>query len=156
MTDTESLIQKLDLAHARLRKLVGIARQDVAIYPNWRIKEFIDHLTGWDDAMISTMSAHLEGRQIPMIAMCSLDEYNQQSVIKRSKLDLDHSLLEWGSTRQEVIRLLSSYPPEKTVEVFTFPWGQKGDLTTFVNIFIYHEHEHADEVSVNLERGKAA
>lgn len=155
MIDTANLILKLNEAHARMQKFIEAAKHDTSIYPNWQIKEFIDHLTGWDEAMISTMSAHLEGQDIPMVAMQGLDNYNQQSIAKRAGLDLEHSLLQWEVARLEVVRLIHSYSPEKAAEEFNFPWGEKGDLSSFVNIFIDHEHEHADEVSINLERGEA-
>src|SRR5688572_17626784 len=84
----EALIQKLDAARERLLKALAQLTQDEEIYPRWKLKHFLAHVTGWDEAITASLSAYVQGQSEAMAAYRGIDEYNARSVETRIDLSL--------------------------------------------------------------------
>ena len=63
MNLTDQLIQRLDEGREGMLEVVAIVDENRQIYPPWRIKEIVAHITGWDDAVIASLTADVIGRQ---------------------------------------------------------------------------------------------
>ncbi len=146
MDNCELLIQDLQRLREHMRRVVAQADTNREIYPHWRMKEVLDHLTGWDDAAVASLQAHVDGREPPVPAGRGINDYNARTVSEREALDLRHTIQEWEVTRQQLIDRLHSLPSAKIAEPFIFPWGMNGTVEEIVNILIEHEEEHAAEI----------
>lgn len=140
------LISQLQNARAEMLSHLNEVDQNRHIYPLWTIREILAHLTGWDDAVIASLSAHIAGREPGTPAARGIDAYNASTVATREGLDYDHIYREYIHTRNALIELVNNMPPEKATQRFVVPWGGEGDLAGLLKIFIEHEIEHAEDV----------
>lgn len=140
------LIQDLESARERMRRVVANADPNTSIYDTWKIKELIDHLTGWDDLVVEMLEAHAAGEPPPTTTIKGLDHYNANSVTTRGTLQLAHSIREWERTRELVLKALREMPDERFEVEMDFPWGESGSVVQFIGIFSHHENEHAEEI----------
>jgi hypothetical protein len=109
------------------------------------------HMTGWDDATIDSLRAHVVGRPPALEAIRSLDEYNLLTVSSRGDLDYEQVLKEWRLTRQVLRTIIEQLPDEKYIEPLIVPWGDKTTVTFLVDMFRDHEEDHARDISRWLE-----
>jgi hypothetical protein len=146
MDKRELLIKNLEQAREHMRRVLARADASREIYPHWRAKEVMDHLTGWDDATIGSIKALLNGGEPFVPAARGIDYYNAQTVTERETLNLTHTTREWEVTRQQLIDLIRSLTPAQADQAFIFPWGVEGTVEQVVDVFIEHEEEHAAEI----------
>ncbi|HEY9151672.1 MAG TPA: DinB family protein [Anaerolineales bacterium] len=146
-TQREFLIEQLEEARRQLTVLVNQAPTDKYIYPNWSIKEYIDHISGWDDAMVEALEAHAKNQPVPQSAARGIDAYNAQTVETRETLDLEHSRREFTASHEKVIQTLRNLPEEKFDQLLVFPWGQNGTVNDLIEIFVEHDKEHAKHLA---------
>ena len=52
MSDKETYIKRYEAARAEMQDMVKLAQDNPTIYQPWRMKEVLDHITGWDDAVM--------------------------------------------------------------------------------------------------------
>jgi hypothetical protein len=151
----ETLIQQLK--DSRQRLIVWVARTPAGkcIYPNWTVKEYIDHVSGWDDAIVEALTAHANNEPIPLSAARGIDVYNAQTVSTRETLDLAHSLREFHSGHKRVIDVLQNLPDEKFNQPLTFPWGGSGTVEDFIQVFVEHDDEHSAHLEAWLKNPNA-
>jgi hypothetical protein len=119
------------------------AQRDKEIYQGWRLKEFLAHMSGWDDAILDSLRAHAEGSAFSTPASRGINAYNAQTVSTRETLDYDHIRREWDRSHELVMELLNKLPDEKFNQPLTFAWGESGTVAYLVEIFVEHEEEHA-------------
>lgn len=145
--EREELVQQLEEARRTLFALIDQFDQSDKVYPEWTIKQLLAHLAGWDDMVIEMLRAVGEDRPPSTRSVRGIDYYNAQSVAERETLDLNHIRKECERTREEVKRLLREFPLEKLNEEIVYPWGAKGSIARFIQVFIHHEGvEHADDL----------
>lgn len=157
MTDIRSqLIAELQQARSEMIAQLDEIDKNRKIYPLWTIREILAHITGWDDAIIASLSAHIAGREPGTPAMRGLDVYNAETVATREGLDYDHIYREYIRTRDILIDLIGDMPLEKAVQPFTMLWGDQGDLKILLTVFIEHEIEHAGDVRKIISDSVAA
>ncbi len=155
MEDRDRLIQELDNArHVMLSTLEGLP-PDKILYPNWTVKHFLAHLTGWDEATTISLRHHAAGREPGTPAYKGIDFYNAESVSTRTTLDYDHIYKEWMQSREELKTIVRDLPEEIFDKELVYPWGPTGSVCNLVWIMINHEHEHAEELRQILEKEKA-
>jgi hypothetical protein len=142
MDQRDFLIRRLAEARHRLEALIDRAPTDKDIYPGWSIKEYLDHIAGWDDATVEALGCHVRGEPIPQTAARGINAYNAQTVSTREAIDLDHTRQEFAASRAAVVRALQDLPDAKFNEPLTFPWGEFGTVAYLVEIFVDHEDEH--------------
>jgi hypothetical protein len=148
MSDGERtrLLDRLDETRNTIEKILPMIDKDGEIYPDWTIKQMLAHMTGWDDATIDSIKAHVIGRPPSVDAIRSLDEYNERTVTTREDLDYDHILNEWRLTRQVLRTLIEQMPAEKFSTPLVVPWGEKSSVADLVETFRGHEEEHIRDI----------
>ncbi len=146
--EKQFLIARWENRREALKALVAQAEphQNKEIYKGWTLKEFLAHMSGWDDAVIESLHAHLEGTPFLIPAARGVNAYNAQTVSTRETLDYDHTRREWDRTHELIIQALSDLPEEKFHQALTFPWGETGTVAYLVEIFVEHEEEHAEHL----------
>jgi hypothetical protein len=154
MNEREHIIEELDKSRERMRAIVAEADYHDTIYPRWTLKEVLDHLAGWDDAVVSVLNAHIRGVMEEMPSVRGIDAYNADTVSTREALPYELSLREWEASRDAVKNLLLEVSDEKMKQVFPFPWGGKGDVPALMKIFYEHEEEHAEEIHKIISKAK--
>ena len=150
--DRVFLLHRLDETRSRIEELLLKVDAGKEIYPGWTIKELLAHMTGWDDATIDSLRAHVIGRPPSVPAIRSLDEYNKLTVSTRKDLDYERVLKEWRLTRQVLRTIIDQMPDDKFFEPLVVPWGDKATVTYLVDMFRNHEEEHALDVAKWLDR----
>jgi hypothetical protein len=154
MEERTRLIQQLDKAHAEMQAvLAGIDRR-MEIYPGWTIQEMLAHLTGWDEAVATSLHAHAVGNEPGTPAVRGIDFYNAQSVATREALRYEQTLAEWELARDQLKAVLNELPPAKFQEPLIFPWGPTGSVARLIAIFVDHEKEHAEEIQRLVAQAK--
>jgi len=151
MTEKTFLLQRLDEARKQIKGLLAKINPSKEIYPGWTIRKMLAHITGWDDATIDSLRAHVAGREPAITAARGINDYNAQTVTSREALDYEHVLQEWEMTRNILKTILREMPDEKFLEPLVLPWGEKGTVTYLIEIFTSHEEEHARDIHKWLE-----
>ena len=154
MNEREHIIAEFEKSRARMRAVVAKADAHQTIYPRWTMKEVLDHISGWDDAVISVLKAHINGVIEDMPSVRGIDAYNAETVSTREALPYEHSLRDWEASRTALKKLILEIPDEKMNEVFPFPWEGSGNVADLLRIFYEHEEEHAEEIEGIIEQGK--
>jgi hypothetical protein len=143
----EILIDRLKSAREHLNQLVAQAPADKFIYPNWTLKQYLDHLSGWDDAIIASLNAHAKNEPVPLTAARGINAYNADTVTTREALSLEHTRREFIRSREAVIETIQNLADEKFDQPFTFAWGDTGTVADLVDIFASHDDEHAEHLT---------
>lgn len=144
--DCSDLLRRLDETRQVIEELLPKIDRTKYICPGWAIKDMLAHMTGWDDATIDALRAHVVGRPPSLDAIRSLDEYNKHTVSSRADLDYDHVLKEWRLTRQVLRTLIEQMPEDKFVQPLLVPWGDTATVTYLVDMFRDHEEEHTRDI----------
>ena len=142
------LIHRLEEARSQIEALLPQAKQhlDKEIYPQWRLKEFLAHMSGWDNAVIASLRAHAGGQEPGTPAERGINAYNAQTVSTREALDYEHIHREWTQTREILKQALYELSDDKYLQPLVFPWGESGSIAYLIEIFIDHEEHHAEEL----------
>ncbi len=144
--DRAYLLHRLNETRTQIDSLLPNIDAKKEIYPGWTIKDLLAHITGWDDATIESLRAHVAGRPPVISAPNGIDEYNDRTVTSRSDLNYDHILNEWRLTRQVLCTIIEQMPEDKFFEPVTLPWGPRGTVTMLVETFRDHENEHGHDI----------
>lgn len=150
--DKQQLIAELDKARRRLTEVLSQVDDKIEIYPTWKLKQVLDHVAGWDDAVIASIQAHARGEVPAVTAPRGIDYYNAETVTTRESLPLSTSRMEFEATRMLLKELILSLPEDKYQEHFIAPWGNPTSVAQLVSIFIEHEIDHATEIEQILQR----
>ncbi len=139
------LVARWENRREALKALVTQAEEhrDKEIYREWKLKEFLAHMSGWDDAVIDALRAHATDGPMGTPASRGVDAFNAQTVTTRETLDFDHIRREWDRSHEMVLQALRDLPEEKITQPLIFPWGEFGSVAYLVEIFVEHEEEHA-------------
>lgn len=151
MTDEkQQLLEELETSRNRLNRLIEKFHLDWQIYPQWKLKEMIDHIAGWDDAVIASLRSHAQGAVPAVTALYGIDRYNADTVVTRETLPYDRSLQEFHKTREILCQVIQELSEELFAQPLVLPWGPTGTVANVVKIFVQHEHEHADDLEAIL------
>jgi hypothetical protein len=142
----DDLIVKLENARSRLNSAIERMSPHAEIYPAWRFKQLMDHITGWDELLASSFRTHSRGDPPIMLEDRGIDRYNEESIVARKELSLESSRQAYDEARLEVLEALHVMPPEKRNQKFLSPWGELCSISSVVKIFISHEMDHADDL----------
>jgi hypothetical protein len=151
--DRESLLLRLDESRLMLEGLLLKIDPAKEIYPGWTIKQILAHITGWDDAAIDALRAHLDGRAPAVRANRGLNEYNARTVASRQDQDFPFVVDEWRLKRKLLRTIIIEMPENKFIERLVVPWGRKGTVVYLMDTFRDHEEEHAKDIDQWI-RGK--
>lgn len=144
------LIDRWNNRRATLKALVteAEAHREKEIYVGWTLREFLAHMSGWDDAVLAALQSHAANHPtlIDVDASRGVNIYNKQTVSTREGLSYDHIRREWDRTHELIVQALNDLPVEKYHQALTFPWGEDGTVAYLVEIFVHHEEEHAEHL----------
>ncbi|MFH2103829.1 MAG: maleylpyruvate isomerase N-terminal domain-containing protein [Chloroflexota bacterium] len=121
MTTKDAYIQHLDEARGGLEALLPRVDIHKQIYPGWTLKQLLDHIAGWDDAVIASLRAHMDGLTPGTPAARGINYYNAETVSTRESLDYEHSLHEWHASRKLLKETIRSLAEEKLTQPLTLP-----------------------------------
>ena len=154
MSDRNTYIKRLEAARLEMREIVKYAQDNPTIYVPWRMKEVLDHITGWDDAVIASIRSLLAGEPPATPAARGIDYYNAQTVSSREAIPYEVAQREWEASRLTLLNLISQMTEEQLHTRFVLPWGAHGTVEDLVEIFTEHEETHAKEIHAIIERVK--
>jgi hypothetical protein len=154
MSNKETYIKRYEAARAEMREIVRLAQGNPTIYQPWRMKEVLDHITGWDDAVIASIKSFLAGEVPATPASRGIDAYNAETVTSREAIPYEVTQREWETSRAELMDLLRKMTDEQLHTSFVFPWGDNGTIEDLVEIFTEHEESHAKEIRAIIENRK--
>lgn len=154
MSHRDDYIQRYETARAEMLDILARAQDNPTIYEPWRMKEVLDHITGWDDAVIASIKSFLTGEVPATPASRGIDAYNAETVSSREAISYELSQREWEASRTELLDLLRKMTDEQLHTPFVFPWGGRGTIKNLVEIFTEHEETHAREIHEILENVK--
>ena len=152
MSNREIYIKRYEKARAEMREIVELARGNPTIYQPWRMKEVLDHITGWDDAVIASIKSFLAGEVPATPASRGIDAYNAETVTSREAIPYEVTRREWEVSRTKLLGLLDKMSDEQLHTLFGFPWGGQGTIEDLVDIFVEHEETHAKEIREIIEK----
>ena len=153
MSDKETYIRRYEAARAEMREIVKLAQHNPTIYQPWRMKEVLDHITGWDDAVIASIKSFLAGKVPATPASRGIDIYNAETVTSREAIPYELTQKEWEASRAELLSLLEQLNDEQLHAHFILPWGDEGTIEDLVETFTEHEETHAREIRAIIESG---
>lgn len=151
MSDRHTYIKRLEAARLEMRKIVTYAQDNPTIYEPWRMKEVLDHITGWDDAIIASIRSLLAGETPATPAARGIDVYNAETVSSREAIPYAVTQREWETSRATLLDLIQNMTEEQLHTRFILPWGALGTIEDLVEIFTEHEETHAKEIRAILE-----
>ena len=152
MEERERLIQLLIDARQKMEAVVASIDPKTPVSDPWKIKEVLDHIAGWDDAVVVSIASYIEGEIPATPAERGIDHYNAQTVSTRETLSYQHSIREWRGTRELLLKTLREMPEDKFYQPYTLPWGQHGSVPQVIEIFSEHESTHADEIQAIIDQ----
>lgn len=143
--ETRALIDSLERGRDQLNAVLEKITPEAEIFPSWKRKHFLDHITGWDALVASAFQTHSLGGT-PYKILHGIDRYNAQSVEERKALSDEQSRRAYDDARSAVILALQDMPDEKLNLEFHAPWGGSCTVADVVKIFVHHELEHAGQL----------
>ncbi len=144
--ERNNLLKLMDETRTKMEGLLPKIDPHKEIYPGWTIREVLAHVTGWDDATIETLRAHLDERPLSISEIHDLDEYNAQAVASRTDLENEQVLNEWRTTRGVLRKIIEEFPEDKFKIPVSVPWGGKSTVTDMMEMFCDHEESHTRDV----------
>jgi hypothetical protein len=150
MSERAVYVKRFENAREKMRQMVQAAQENPVIYESWRMKEVLDHITGWDDAMITSIQSLLAGEVPATPAERGIDYYNEETVSSREALPYALTRQEWEASRVELLRLINGMTEEQLHRPYVLPWGETGSIEDMVAIFTHHEETHANEIGAIL------
>jgi hypothetical protein len=148
--EKEALLASLEAARAQLDHALEKISSQAEIYPSWKVKHLLDHVTGWDELVASAFQVHTLGGT-PEKVVHGIDRYNAQSVEERKELTEAQSRQAYADARTALIRAVREMPAERLTLKFHAPWGGSCSVQDAVKIFANHELEHARQIEEGLE-----
>ena len=152
MSDKETYIRRYKAARAEMQEILKLAQDNPTIYDPWRMKEVLDHITGWDDAVIASIKSFLAGDVPATPASRGVDAYNSETVTSREAIPYIVTQREWEASRAELLDVLSRMTDDQLHTPFGFPWGDQGTIEDLVEIFTEHEETHAKEIRAIIQK----
>jgi len=148
----KKLIRQLDEARAKLQAVLAGLDTQIEIYPPWKLKELLAHLSGWDEATIASLQTHIGGGEPLTPAARGIDFYNAESVDTREALNYEQVVNEWKVTRDQLKATILDIPPDKFEQPLVYAWGPSGSVSELVAVFVHHERAHAKEIQGLLKK----
>jgi hypothetical protein len=145
-TKIDALIAKMEHSRARLNAILDKVTPQLEIYPSWKLKQVLDHITGWDELVSTTLRSYSHGETPALGVRDGIDQYNAESVSVRKALTMEQSRHAYDTARENVILALREMPPEMLTQQFKAPWGGMCTVVSVVKIFVSHELEHTKHI----------
>ena len=145
-TNCEELITSLERARKELNLVLERITPQTVIYPSWKLKQLLDHITGWDELMVSVYRTHSQGGIPARVVRHGIDSFNDELISARQALSIQESRNAFNTARTEVIHALHDMPAECMELEFKAPWPGTCSVEKSVEILVKHEKEHARQI----------
>jgi DinB superfamily len=142
----QKLIYQLDEARDTLLAVLANLDTQTEIYPSWKLKDLLAHLSGWDEATIASLQTHIGGGEPLTPAARGIDFYNAESVATRGVLSYEQVAKELKVTRDQLKATILDIPADKFEQPLVYAWGPSGSVAKLVAVFVHHEKAHAKEI----------
>lgn len=141
------LIARLD--NARQQTLVIVARihPDQLIYPDWRMKDILAHLTAWEKEAVKSLLAYQNGGEYTLTDYASDHEYNAEVFRQHYDLPFEQIYEHWMAARDNLKTAIRKLPPNQFKGKFLLPWGARASIVMMVRDMTVHEKNHAAEIA---------
>ena len=146
----DDLTKKVELSRSRLNSAMEKITPQDNIYPSWKLKHLMDHITGWDELAVSALRTYTKGETPGIAVKHGIDQFNAESVTARKELSLESSRQAYDTARVELIKAVQAMPPELLPQKFQAPWGGMCTVASVLRILISHEAEHAQYIEDKL------
>jgi uncharacterized damage-inducible protein DinB len=147
MSEKKRLLRWFDQARAEMRSTLEGIDTEQEIYPGWRIRENIAHITGWEEVTLKSLQAFLEGGEPYLLPVQGIDQHNADLIAARQSMTYEEALHEWEETREALISAIAELSEGDLETRITFPWGPRGTLRDMLAIIADHEGDHARGLS---------
>ena len=142
----QKLIHQLDEARDTLLAVLANLDTQTEIYPSWKLKDLLAHLSGWDEATIASLQTHIGGGEPLTPATRGIDFYNAESVATRGALSYEQVAKELNVTRDRLKATILDIPADEFEQPLVYAWGPSGSVAELVAVFVHHEKAHAKEI----------
>ena len=112
MSTKTKLIEELKTSRADLLALLDEVNDQSEIYPEWQMKEFLAHLSGWDAVVTQTLNALADDQSLERPALGGIDEYNQQVVEQSAELSYNAVLERCHHERMVLVEAVQTLPDD--------------------------------------------
>lgn len=146
MSRIQEIIDKSTESQNTMLGIVERIDPEQKVYPEWKIKEVLAHLAGWDEATTASVRSFLDKTSPEVVAHQGVDVYNAQSVSTRQELPLEHIIREYKLERQKLLLALRELKEEDVEALVIYPWGSEGSIFSLVSAMASHEYNHAKEI----------
>jgi hypothetical protein len=151
MSRVEEMIEKSEKSQATMLRIVERIDPEQKVYPEWKIKQVLAHLAGWDEAITASLRSFSRGGTPELVAHQGVDVYNANSVSTREELPMEHIVREYKLERQKLQEALRELTDEQLDAVIIYPWGNEGSIYNLVTAMANHEVNHAKEIEEVLD-----
>lgn len=155
MSRIQAIIDQTSESQATMLRIVERIDPEQKVYPEWKIKQVLAHLAGWDEATTASLRSFLRGGTPDLVAHQGVDVYNANSVSTRDELPMEHIIREYKLERQKLHDALRELKEEQLDTVIIYPWGYEGSIERLIRNMAIHEANHAEEIEDVLD-GKRA
>jgi hypothetical protein len=151
MSRVQEILDKSAESQATMLRIVERIDPEQKVYPEWKIKQVLAHLAGWDEAITASLKSFLRGGTPELVAHQGVDIYNANSVSTRDELPIEHIIREYKLERARLQDALKELKDEQLDSVIIYPWGNEGSIYNLVNAMADHEVNHAKEIEEVLD-----
>ena len=149
--EIDALIAEMEHTRNQLNAALEKVTPKVEIYPSWKLKQLMDHITGWDELVVSAFKTHSRGEKPARVVKHGIDQYNAESVDARKGLSLEASRQAYDAARVALLQSVHEMPEDKLSQKFPAPWGGMCTVASTLKIFISHEAEHVKQIEKVLK-----
>lgn len=144
MTDPkQQLLRNLNTARENLWRGLDSIDEEVVIYPEWKKREFLAHIAGWEAMVFEIIYHHIHSFPTKDYAYIDVDTANARFVSVREATTVNDARLECEINRFAILKLLDDI--ENFDDVIVFPWGEN-TISEFIEGAIEHELNHLADI----------
>ena len=143
-------INQLNDCRERAEKALEGVEPDAIIFAEtdttqaWTVKDLIGHITVWEEELLKSWQAHLEGQTY--VVEGDEDAFNNQQVTLRKGIPYAQVLGAWRETRSKIVDAIVQMTPEQLIEEWTLAWHERGTASTVVAGLVWHENLHINDI----------
>ena len=146
-SEKSQLVARFDKARRDMRSVLERIDPGREIYPGWRIRENLAHITGWEEVTLKALQAYLAGGKAYLLPVQGIDLHNEDLIAARAALSFEEVLREWEEIRLALKGLIAQLSEQDLEMRIAFPWGLQGSIKDMLAIIADHEMDHARELN---------
>ena len=145
------LIDQLNACRQRAESALQGVNPGIVVFaatdstPAWTVKDLVGHITTWEEEMLKSWLAHLEGKVHTVDG--DEDLFNNDKVILSRDSSYEQILENWHTVRAKVVEAISQATPQQLEEEFTLAWDERGTLALAVKGLVWHEDLHINDIA---------